>query len=98
MALRSRERTPPRSRQPRQPLPAKNGHGKTPRAEKWLPGDPEWEAMKAYRRNLSHSAAVQECAYLSTQYRKMWSSMADVLVDLDRILAALAEKKVSFVL
>ncbi len=69
-----------------------------PRADKRLPGDPEWEAMKATRRNLRPTDAVRECASLSTQYRKMWSALADVLIDLDRILQALAEKKVPFVL
>jgi hypothetical protein len=98
MAPRIRERSAPRSRQTTKSVPVKNGPTQAPRAEKWLRGDPEWEAMKAYRRNLSHSEAVRECAYLSTQYRKMWSAMADVLIDLDRILATLCEKKVPFVL
>jgi hypothetical protein len=98
MASRSRERTAPRTRQPSKTVPVKNGRGQAPRADKWLPGIPEWEAMKAYRRNLSPAQAVRECAYLSTQYRKMWSAMADILIDLDRILEALTAKKVPFVL
>jgi hypothetical protein len=98
MASRSRERTAPRSRQPKKTVPVKNGHGQAPRADKWLPGIPEWEAMKAYRRNLSPAEAVRECAFLSTQYRKMFSAIADTLIDLDRILAALTAKKVPFVL
>jgi hypothetical protein len=57
MASRSRERTTPRSVQARKSVPVKNGHGQVPRAEKWLPGIPEWEAMKAYRRNLSEVKA-----------------------------------------
>ncbi len=98
MPSRSREQVAPRSRKARKPVPAKNGSTQAPRAEKWLAGDVEWEAMKAHRRNLSHAEAVRECAFLSTQYRKMWSAMADVLIDLDRILQALTEKKVPFVL
>jgi hypothetical protein len=98
MASRNRERAVPRSRQPRKSASTKNGHGQTPRADKWLPGIPEWEAMKAYRRNLSHAESVRECAYLSTQYRKMSSIMANVLLDLDRILVALTANKVPFVL
>jgi hypothetical protein len=54
--------------------------------------------MKASRRDLSHADAVQECAYLSTQYRRMGSKMANVLIDLDRILEALTAKKIPFVL
>jgi hypothetical protein len=65
---------------------------------KWLAGIPEWEAAKASRRNLDHSDAVQECAYLSTQYRRMSSAMSKVLIDLDQILAALTAKKIPFVL
>ena len=64
----------------------------------WLPASPEWEAVNAYRRDLGHAEAVQECAYLSTQYRKMESTMAKVLIDLDRIIEALSAKKVPFVL
>jgi hypothetical protein len=79
-------------------VPDRNGHAHAPRKGKWLPGIPEWEAAKASRRNLSHSAAVQECAQLATQYRKMWSTMANVLIDLDRVLEALTTNKVPFVL
>jgi hypothetical protein len=96
MKSRTRERVAPRSRQTKKPVPAKNGPA--PRADKWLPGIPEWEAMKASRRNLSHAEAVRECAHLSTQYRKMWSQMAEVIIDLDRILEGLTAKKVPFVL
>jgi hypothetical protein len=83
-----------RSRKAERPVPI----AKKPRNGKWLAGDPEWEAMKAIRRNLSHAAAVRECAHLTTQYRKMWAAMADVIVDLDRVLKALTAKKVPFVL
>jgi hypothetical protein len=69
-----------------------------PRADRWLPGIPEWEAMKASRRNLSHAEAVQECAFLSTQYRRMSSTMSRVLIDVDRIIEALTTRKVPFVL
>jgi hypothetical protein len=79
-------------------MPPRSRAQPAPRADKWLPGIPEWEASKANRRNLSHSEAVQECAFLSTQYRKMWSTMAYVLIDLDRILEALTANKVPFVL
>jgi len=98
MPSRSRERTVTRTRQVKKNVPAGNGHGQTPRADKWLPGIPEWEAAKAIRRNLSHSDAVQECAYLANQYRRMSSIMANVLIDLDRILEALTAKKIPFVL
>jgi hypothetical protein len=97
MAIRSREATASRTVKARQRAAAKNGHGQTP-AGKWLPGIPEWEAAKASRRNLSHFAAVRECAHLTTQYRKMWSSMANVIVELDKVIRALTAKKVPFVL
>jgi hypothetical protein len=63
-----------------------------------LPGIPEWEATKASTRNLSHDAAVRECAFLSTQYRNLRPGMANFSVHLDRCLQALAAKKVPFVL
>src|SRR5438105_12500448 len=63
-----------------------------------LLGDPEWEAMKAARRPLSHAQAVAECARLSNQYRKMWVRMAGVTVDLNAILQTLRAKKIPFVL
>src|SRR5205085_11943378 len=62
-----------------------------------LAGDPAWEAMKATRRNLSHADAVRECHYLTNLYRKMWAPMADIRVDLDKIIQALTERKVPFV-
>jgi hypothetical protein len=67
-------------------------------AGKGLAGIAEWEAMKASRRNQSHAAAVHECDHLTTQYRKMWSSMANVIVEVDKVIAALTAKKVPFVL
>jgi hypothetical protein len=98
MTPHSRGRTRARSSQGKKVFRSKNGAAQTPRAEKWLTGDAAWEAMKAHRRNLSHFEAVQECAYLSTQHRKMWDAMADVLIELDRILQTLTEKKIQFVL
>ncbi len=74
----------------RQRTPARTG--------KWLAGIPEWEAAKASRRNLLHGEAVQECAFLSTQYRRMSAAMSKVLIDLDQILQALMSKKIPFVL
>jgi hypothetical protein len=85
MAARERVTTPSRTR-------------RAPRAGKWLDGDAEWEAMKASRRNLSHAAAARECDHLTTQYRRMCSSMADLIVQLDQVLQALTVKKIPFVL
>ncbi len=89
MAARDQTRPPPRSRKPKPSVA---------RAGKWLAGIPEWEAVKASRRDLSHSDAVRECAHLTTQYRKMSASMANVIVDLDEVLQALTAKKIPFVL
>jgi hypothetical protein len=97
MATNIRSQTS-RSRKAGKSATARNGRGPVPRAEKWLPGIPEWEAMKASRRNLSHADAVRECHFLTVQYRKMWSAMEKGIVDLDRILAALIAKRVPFVL
>jgi hypothetical protein len=98
MVTRSRERSPRPSLQARKRVPAGNGRGQAARADKWLPGIPEWEAAKSSRRNLSHFEAVHECAHLTTQYRRMSSAMAKVIIDLDRVLEALTAKKVPFVL
>jgi hypothetical protein len=78
------------------PVP-RNGATLTGRTGKWLAGDAEWETSKASRRNLSHAAAVTECAHLTTQALR-WSAMASVTIDLDQVLAALTAKKVPFVL
>ena len=64
----------------------------------WLLGNPEWEASKAARGNRSHGDAVELCAHLSTQYRRMSSTMSKVILDLDHIIATLTEKKILFVL
>ena len=61
-------------------LPATSGQCQAPRTGKWLPGIPEWEAMKGSRRDLSHAAAVRECAHLTTQYRRMSTAMANVIL------------------
>jgi hypothetical protein len=98
MASRDRARTPPRTRQAKQLTPATPGTRQVPRAGKWLAGIPEWEAVKASRRDLSHAAAVRECDQLTTQYRKMRTSMANVIVELDRVIQALTAKKIPFVL
>ncbi len=98
MATRDTVRTPSRPRKARQSGPAKNGERQPVRAAKWLAGIPEWEAVEANRRNLSHAAAVRECAQLTTQYRKMGPSMANVIIELDQVIQALTAKKVPFVL
>src|SRR5258708_29842932 len=98
MASRDRTRTAPLTRKTRQSAPTKNGMPQTVRTGKWLAGIPEWEASKASRRNLSHAAAVRECAQLTTQYRKMGATMADVIVELDQVIQALTAKKIPFVL
>jgi hypothetical protein len=82
----------------RQAASARNGTGPEHASGKWLAGVPEWEAMKAVRRNLSPADAAAECAFLSVQYRKMDPAMADVLVELDKIIEALNARKVPFVL
>ena len=97
MVATGRQRTKAHALQAKKSATARNGRGAARRAEKWLPGIPEWEAMKASRRNLSHGEAVRECASLTLRYRKMWS-MEKAIVDLDRILAALTAKRVPFVL
>jgi hypothetical protein len=63
-----------------------------------LLGNTAWEAMKASRRNLTHEAAVAECADLSNLYRRMWRRMAPVQISLEKILKALQAKKIPFVL
>jgi hypothetical protein len=64
-----------------------------------LLGNPEWEAMKASRRNLRHDDAVRESAYLTKQYRDMWrSQIVASPVDLNQLLRTLAQKKIPFVL
>src|SRR5262249_26632713 len=63
-----------------------------------LPGLPEWEAVEAQRRPLTHAAAAAECGQLSERYRTMWHKRAAGMVDLRDILRTLRVKKVPFVL
>src|SRR5712691_7910186 len=98
MESRNRAQIAPRSRKAKNAVPAQDGRRQAPRQGKWLAGIPEWEAAKASRRNLSHAAAVRECAQLTTQYRKMWSAMAKVIIELYQVIQALTAKKIPFVL
>jgi hypothetical protein len=63
-----------------------------------LPGNPEWEAMKARARGLPHHKAVAEVAFLTHQYRKSWRPMTENLVEFRAIIRVLNEKKIPFVL
>jgi hypothetical protein len=98
MPSRSREPTAARPVKGKKSVPTNNGAAPAARAGKWLAGIPEWEATKANRRNLSHADAVDECAHLTTQYRKMWSALAKTIIELDQVLQALTVKKIPFVL
>jgi hypothetical protein len=62
-------------------------------------GNPEWEAMKAARRSISHRDAIRETDFLQKQFRKQWSSrMKPSPVDLREVLQTLIRKKIPFVL
>lgn len=61
-----------------------------------LKGIPQWEAMKAVRRNLAPAAAVRECADLSASYRRRFR-VTDFVLDFDKIVDALLKKKIPFV-
>lgn len=61
-------------------------------------GVAEWEAVEGSARNLSHHAAVLECAKLTRQHRQMWDRMANVNVELDSVLLTLGAKRIPFVL
>jgi hypothetical protein len=64
-----------------------------------VPTDPEWEAAKAARRDLSHDDAIQEVCFLQHQYRKQWSNCVPPSpVDLNVLLRTLAQKRIPFVL
>jgi hypothetical protein len=66
---------------------------------KVAPSDPEWERMKAARRNLDHDDAVQESAFLQRQFYALWGDrVPNSPVDLNVILRTLTEKKIRFVL
>jgi hypothetical protein len=61
--------------------------------------DPEWQARKAARRDISHADAVQESIFLQKQFRQLWSSrMAASPVDLNQVLRTLVKKRIPFVL
>ena len=61
--------------------------------------NPEWEKMKAARRNIGHDDAVQESFFLQRQFRSLWSDrMASSPVDVNEILRILTKKKIPFVL
>jgi hypothetical protein len=74
---------------------AKRRAAKIPPAMWGLAGNPEWEAMKARRRNLQPADAVRECAYLSAQYRRRFGMPE---IDLTKIVKTLQAKKIPFVL
>lgn len=63
-----------------------------------LQGDPEWEAVAAYRQPRTHAAAVAACAALSEQCLGMWHRRAAGMVDFKEIVRTLWAKKVPFVL
>src|SRR4030095_3079321 len=49
--------------------------------------NPEWEKMKAVRRNIGHDDAVQESFFLQRQFRALWSDrMGSSPVDVNEIL------------
>lgn len=75
---------------------AARGNGPAPRG-KWSLGNPEWEAMKAACRNLSHGDAVAEAAYLSQQWRQRMRPMT-TNVDVKKVVRVLRDKKIPFVL
>jgi len=58
----------------------------------------EWEKAKGNCRNLLPQDAVNECAWLSHQYRRGHRSMAPVHPEYRQIVAALQKKKIPFVL
>src|SRR5438445_5332542 len=61
--------------------------------------DPEWERMKAARRNIDHDAAVQESDFLHKQFYALWGDrVPGSPVDLNLILRTLIAKKIPFVL
>jgi hypothetical protein len=69
------------------------------RAAKSCFDDPEWQAMKAARRNIGHNDAVQESFLLQKRVRALWSSrMQASPVDLNEVLRTLIQKKIPFVL
>jgi hypothetical protein len=69
-----------------------------PTNAKWLWRDPEWEAVEACRRPLTHGAAVAESGELSERCRSLWHTRAAGMVDVYEIVRTLRAKKVPFVL
>src|SRR5438128_1959615 len=65
---------------------------------KVIPSDPDWEAMKASGRTISHRDAVRESVFLSVQWHEMWGRKTTIPVDLRKILQTLNDKKIPFVL
>ncbi|MBI3411106.1 MAG: hypothetical protein HY040_22455 [Planctomycetes bacterium] len=72
-------------------------NGASARRSKWLLGNPEWEAMKARCRNISHADAVRECDEIGRVLKEMWFPRM-LMVDLKTILQTLIAKKIPFVL
>lgn len=68
-------------------LPVAHGH----------PG-PEWEAMKATRRSISHHAAVAESARITKLQWGLMGKMDAAAVELGPILKTLTRKRIPFVL
>ena len=80
------------------PIAERKAPAQPQRVFPWQPTDPAWEAMKASTRNLSHDAAVLECARLSTLYRRMCCSTSKVLIDFDQVLQTVRTRRIPFVL
>jgi hypothetical protein len=68
------------------------------KSSRWVPGDPEWEAVSAQRSSMSHAAAALVCEQLTERYRDLWHRRALGMVALKDILRTLRTKKVPFVL
>jgi hypothetical protein len=64
----------------------------------WLTAYGEAEAKEVIRADYTHAQAVKIVAQLSTQYRRSWSKMPDIIVDHRAIIDTLTKKKIPFVL
>jgi hypothetical protein len=93
----NRNRTPT-ERPNKRSSAAREASGQQRRFPKALEGNAAWESTKATRRNLSPADAVEECDFLSRQYRRMDPAMAKIVVELDKVIEALNARKVPFVL
>lgn len=60
--------------------------------------DPEFQAMKAARRSVSHGAAVRESAAITRTQWRLMGRMDEAKIDLRQIIRALNAKKIRFVL